>query len=136
MFGNARLHKLLHESGGKRFVGRKSNRAFSKTISGKFVLVCPGDVIATVSGVVMSLRVDRADDSRNILADVIQDPSLFDCRGSALTAEKLLSEEGTARLGLSEKAFRELVPTGEPGIGEGRIVARFLLYSKYMVSAR
>ena len=41
VFGNARLHKLLHESGGKRFVGRKSNRAFSGIISGKLVLVCP-----------------------------------------------------------------------------------------------
>jgi hypothetical protein len=98
----------------------------------RIVLVCPGDAIATVSGIVMSLRVD----SNNILADVIQDPSRFDCGGSSLTAEKLLVEEGTARLGLSESAFRELIPASEPGTGERRTAARFVLYSKYMVSAR
>lgn len=97
----------------------------------KIVLVCPGDAIATVNGVVMSLRVERGSDSHNIFADVNKNPSLFDCGGSTLTAEKLLAEEGTVRLGLSEKAFRELVPASELGIGEGKIDATIVLYSQY-----
>jgi hypothetical protein len=102
----------------------------------KIVLACPGSAIARLSGVVMSLHANRAGDDRNILADVNQDPVLFDCGGSALTATKLLAEEGTARLGLSERAFRELVPASESANGDGKIGAKFVLYSKYMVSAR
>ena len=50
VFGNGRLHKFFHESGGKRFIGRKSNRAFSEIISGKLVLVCPDGVSTGIEG--------------------------------------------------------------------------------------
>jgi hypothetical protein len=140
---NAFLVELWKESlqGGSIFLPR----SFSATVEivrgaptgsekRKIVLVCPGDAIATVSGVVMTLRVERGSDSNNILADVNQNPSLFPCRGTALTAEKLLAEEGTVRLGISESAFRDLVPASESGTGEGRVDARFQLYPKYMIS--
>jgi hypothetical protein len=98
----------------------------------KIVLACPGSAIAHVSGVVMSLHTNRA----NILADVIQEPALFDCGGSVLTARQLLAEEGTAQLGLSERAFKELVPASESVNEHGKTDAKFILYPQYMVSAR
>jgi hypothetical protein len=94
------------------------------------ILACPGDVIATVGGIVMSLSVEGGKDV--ISAEVKQDPSLFHCDGSPLTAEKLL-EGGTPRLGLSESTFRSLVSASEPGIREARTHATFRLYSKYMM---
>jgi len=140
---NAFLVELWKESlqGGSIFLPR----SFSATVEivqgapigsekRKIVLVCPGDAIATVSGVVMTLRVERGSDSNNILADVNQNPSLFPCSGTALTVEKLLAEEGTVRLGISESAFRDLVPASGSGIGEGRVDARFQLYPKYMIT--
>ncbi len=102
----------------------------------KVVLACPGDAIAQVSGVVMLLRTDRHGDSRSILADVDHDPSLFDCGGAMLTAGELLAKEGTARLGVGETVFRELVPAGESQNRDEKVSARFVLYSKYMVSSR
>jgi hypothetical protein len=78
--------------------------------------VCPGDAIATVSGIVMSLRADDGSDSHNILADVIQDPSRFDCGGSSLTAEKLLVEEGTARLASAKAHSESCFPPASRGL--------------------
>jgi hypothetical protein len=94
------------------------------------VLVCPGDAVATVSGIIMSLSV--GDGANAITAEVEQNPSLFHCDGSPLTAEKLLAEGGTPRLGLRENTFRDLVPASEPGTRDGRINATFQLYPKYM----
>jgi hypothetical protein len=94
------------------------------------ILACPGDAIATVSGIIMSLSVDGGADA--ISAEVEQNPSLFHCDGAPLTAEKLLAEGGTPRLGLSESAFRDLVSASEPAIREGRVHATFRLYPRYM----
>jgi len=95
----------------------------------KIVLVCPGDALATLSGIVMSLSVH----GRGLLADLNQRPSLFNCGGSALTADKLLAHDGTARLGVNETVFRELVPPSEIGNGAKKVNASFELYSNYMV---
>ena len=65
VFGNARLHKLLHESGGKQFVGRKSNRAFSEIISGKLVLVCPDGVNTGIEGAMVLRRAERDQQPRS-----------------------------------------------------------------------
>ena len=75
VFGNARLHKLLHESGGKRFVGRKSNRAFSEIISGKLVLVCPDGVSTGIEGamVLRSAERDQQPRSKAVAWDVVAD---------------------------------------------------------------
>ena len=97
----------------------------------KVVFVCPGDAMATVSGIIMALNV--GDGASVISAEVEQNPSLFHCDGSPLTAEKLLSEGGTPRLGLSESAFRELVPANASGNRDARISATFQLYPKYMM---
>jgi hypothetical protein len=94
------------------------------------ILACPGDAIATVGGVLMSLSVE--DGANVISAEVEQDPSLFHCDGSPLTAEELLAEGGAPRLGLSGSTFRNLVSASESGIREGRTHATFRLYSKYM----
>ena len=96
----------------------------------KVVFVCPGDAIATVSGIIMSLSTN--DGANVVSAEVEQNPSLFHCDGAPLTAEKLLADGGTARLGLSERVFKELVPAGESETQDGIIHATFQLYPKYM----
>jgi hypothetical protein len=75
VFDNARLHKLLHESDGKRFVGRKSNRAFSEIISGKLVLVCPDGVSTGIEGamVLRSAERDQQPRSKAVAGDVVAD---------------------------------------------------------------
>ena len=75
VFGNARLHKLLHESGGKRFVGRKSNRAFSEIISGKLVLVCPDGVSTGIEGAMVLRSAERNQQPRSeaVAWDVVAD---------------------------------------------------------------
>jgi len=96
----------------------------------KVVFVCPGDAIATVSGIIISLSTNGG--ANGISAEVEQNPSLFHCNGAPLTAEKLLAEGGTPRLGVSEPVFRELVPAGESESRDGIIHATFQLYPKYM----
>ena len=95
----------------------------------KTALACPGSPL--VNGRIMNLYVPG---QGNIFAEVAQDPSLFDCGGSALTAQELLAEGGRIRLGLSETAFRQLVdPSGASGVGNGRIDANFVVYPRNLV---
>jgi hypothetical protein len=94
------------------------------------ILACPGDAIATLGGIVMSLNVK---DGETTISHVIElDQPHFHCDGPPLTAEKLLAEGGTARLGLNESTFRRLVSGSGSGVREGRIPATFQLYSKYI----
>ncbi len=91
------------------------------------VLACPGS--ALVSGRVMSLYTDQ----NSIMAEVTQDPSLFDCGGSALTAAQLLAG-GKARLGLSEKAFKDLMdPAGASRTHSTTGEAKFELFPRDLV---
>ena len=75
--GNARPHKLLHQSGWKRFVGRKSNRAFSEIISGKLVVVCPDGVSTRIEGAMVLRGAERDQQPRseavawNVVADAL-----------------------------------------------------------------
>jgi len=95
----------------------------------KKILACPGDAIVTVSGIIMSLSLEGGADA--ISAEIEQNPSLFHCDRSPLTAEKLLADGGTPRLGVSESTFRSLVPTSVSN-QEGKVGATFRLYPKYM----
>jgi hypothetical protein len=77
VFGNARLHKLLHESGGKRFVCWKSNRAFSEIVSGKLFLVRPDGVSTGIEGAMVLRSAERDQQPRseavawNVVADAL-----------------------------------------------------------------
>jgi hypothetical protein len=93
------------------------------------ILACPGDAIATLGGTKMSLSLEG--DTNVISGEVEQDPSLFHCDGAPLTAEKLLAERGTPRLGVSGG---NLISTPASGTPEQRIHATFYLYSKYMMA--
>jgi hypothetical protein len=92
VFGNARLHKLLHKSGGKRFVGRKSNRAFSEIISGKLVLVCPDGVSTGIEGamVLRSPERDQQPRSKAVAWDVVADTLFGGGRRGFNVSTKLL----------------------------------------------
>jgi hypothetical protein len=84
------------------------------------VLACPGSPVGV--GKVMQLYAIG-----QVLAEVTQNPLLFHCDRAALTAEQLLADQTTVRLGVSEAEFRRLA--GSDTI-DRKIDATFILYPK------
>jgi len=69
----------------------------------------------------------------SLTREVTQNPLLFHCDPPALTARQMLAG-GTVRLGLSERAFENLVGD-DAGIGVSRTKARFEVYPRNLAAA-
>ena len=96
--GNARLHKLLHQSGWKRFFGAKSNRAFSEIISDKLVVVCPDGLGTGIKGamVLRSAERDQQPRPKAVAWDIVAD-ALFGGRRRGFDVSTKLLKRGSLR---------------------------------------
>jgi hypothetical protein len=95
----------------------------------KFVYACPGSSLT--GGRVIQIYTS----GYSMLTEVKQDPSIFDCGGSALTVRQMLAG-GNARLGLSKTAFNELVQHGSTTEdAEAKSQALFVVYPRDLVGA-